>query len=476
MTDIARDLTPLCVDLDGTLVNTDLLMEGILQLIRKNPLYVFAILIWSLRGMAGLKAEIAVRTNVTFETIPFNQPLLAWLIKEHAGSRPLYLCTGANRLVAGKIADHLGIFAGVIASDTLTNLTGTNKSVALQKRFPDGFDYCGNDRNDLKVWRAARRAILVNTPLHIAKHAKKLYPIAAEFQYGRINLRQIFKAIRIHQWVKNLLIFIPMIAAHKTNNFADIVDLATAFFCFSFCASAVYIINDLIDIDNDRMHHKKRNRPFASGTIGIVSGGILATALLSVSTYIAASLSFAFCAILIGYFIMTIAYSLSLKKVAIVDTITLAGLYTIRIIAGGVAVKIEPSFWLLIFSLFFFFSLASLKRFAELHAAMKQGKTIAHGRGYNTNDITFLQNTGITSGYLSSLVLALYINNPNIGILYQLPQIIWLLCGLNIFWIGHVWLTAHRGNMNEDPIIFAIKDKTSLCAMLLGAIAIYIAA
>ena len=467
---------PLCVDLDGTLIHSDSLLESALLLLKKNPFWVFAFALWLLRGRAALKAEIARRVELNPAALPYNRELLGWLESERASGRGLWLCTAANSSLAEAVAAHIGIFDGVIASDPQTNLAGDAKASRLVERFGEhGFDYCGNERRDLRVWRHANGAIVTNAGPALERHAAAHTKVLRSFPPRASAMRATFKAIRPHQWAKNALIFVPLLAAHTASHVQSLVNVALATVAFCLCASSVYILNDLLDLEADRAHPRKSRRPFAAGTLSIATGLALVPALLGISIVIAAFLPSKFQLVFATYYVVTVAYSFSLKGRVIVDAMTLAGLYTLRIIAGAAAAQVPLSFWLLLFSVFLFLSLAFVKRFAELDALRRQQRLRAAGRGYHVEDLPVLQSLGTAAGYLSVLVLALYINSPAIEGLYRQPKVIWLLCVLMLYWISRVWMKAQRGEMHDDPVVFALKDRISLVVGVLAVATVIMA-
>lgn len=460
---------PLVVDLDGTLIRSDMLIESFMLLIKQNPLNLFLALIWLLRGKAVLKAEIARRVDVPVEWLPFNEELLTWLKAEKAAGRKLVLATASHRRYAQSVAKHLGIFDDVLASDESRNLSGTAKRAALTERFGEkGYVYAGNAPVDLKVWGHGSAAVVVGNAA-LTNKASRLCPVEKQFDAPRPSLKIIMKALRVHQWVKNGLIFVPLLTAHK---FADPQALLLgllAFFAFSFCASSVYFLNDLLDLNDDRRHATKRNRPFAAGTLSLLAGIIGTPILLVLSAILCWFLPLEFALVLGIYYIMTVAYSFKLKRVVMVDVITLAGLYTIRIVAGAVALSVTLSFWLLSFSVFVFLSLAIVKRYTELLKLKEKNTRKILGRGYQVEDLELLSSLGGSAGYLSVLVFALYINSPDVRSLYATPQFMWPACIVLLYWVSRVWIIAHRGGMDDDPIVFALKDKSSLvCGGLIG--------
>jgi 4-hydroxybenzoate polyprenyltransferase len=466
---------PLCVDLDGTLIRSDLLIESALNLLRRNPLNAFRMAAWLLRGKARLKREIAQRVEIDAAQLPYEQRLVDWLRADQAHRRQI-LCTASDQKFADAVAAHVGGFESVLASDGLRNFAGTYKAEALRSQYGDGgFDYAGNATPDLRVWKHARRAVVVNASARVVRAARGRFAVERVFEREGGNLRTWLKALRLHQWLKNLLVFLPLAAAHLVMSREAVGRSVLAFLCFGLCASGVYVLNDLLDLDADRAHPRKRRRPFASGALSLHSGFVAAPLLVAAAFAFAIPLSWRFDLVLGGYFLLTTGYSLFLKRVPMLDTVVLAGLYTIRIIAGAAAIGIGLSFWLLAFSMFLFFSLALIKRYTELHSLLRDSKSRVT-RGYAVEDLSLVQSLGAASGYLSVLVLALYINSTASEALYRHPQVLWLLCPALLYWISRAWLIAHRGAMHDDPVVFALTDNVSrvvlaLCgAVVIGAI------
>jgi 4-hydroxybenzoate polyprenyltransferase and related prenyltransferases len=456
---------PLVVDLDGTLLRTDMLHESALRAARDNPSALFQIPAWLATGKAALKRRLAERVDFCVECLPYHQEFLAWLHEEKATGRRLILCTASDEKYARAIAAHLGIFDEVMASDGVTNLSSTRKAKALVQRFgTGGFDYAGNHTDDLPVWQHANRAIVVNAPASLAKQAEKVSSVERVFPRASNQLRVWHKALRVHQWMKNLLLFIPLLGAHSFTEPERWFATLLAFFAFSLCASSVYIVNDLTDLESDRLHPRKRKRPFASGDLPTVFGVCIAPCLLILSAVLAWNVGTAFMGWLAAYFVLTAAYSWGLKRVLLLDCIVLALLYTLRIVAGAAAAGLQLSFWLLAFSVFLFLSLAFVKRYAELHVQQERGGGKAHGRAYHTDDVGLIQTMGVTAGYAAVLVLALYLNSDQVLQLYGTPAFIWGAVPVMLFWVSWVWLQAHRGNMHDDPVVFALKDRGSLAA------------
>ena len=456
------------VDLDGTLTLTDTLHESVIALIRAKPFMLFLIPIWLAKGVAYLKFKVAENSVLDVTTLPYNEPFIDWLKEQKASGKEIVLCTAANELIAHNVFKHFDFFDGVIASDEYTNLKSKNKRDALQKKYGEhGYDYAGNSSADIEVWAGASQAIVVNANKKVLAQASQVATVSETFPSVNPNLSVWLKALRVHQWLKNLLLFVPLLAAHQFGNFQSLTTLTLAFISFSLCASSVYIINDLLDLESDRRHPRKENRPFASVKLPISLGVAVVPLLIGSSVTLGAIVGEAFLVILLLYLVVTAAYSLALKRVVLLDCLTLATLYTVRIIAGAAAVSVALSFWLLAFSVFIFLSLAFVKRYAELKVQIQEGKSSAHGRGYIVSDAPLLQTLGVSSGYISALVIALYVQSEDIISLYAQPLAIWLVLPILLFWVSWVWLKAERGEMHDDPIVFAAKDRASLAVVAL---------
>jgi 4-hydroxybenzoate polyprenyltransferase/phosphoserine phosphatase len=468
MQNVMLHSTPLCVDLDGTLLKTDTLYELAFRVIKQSPWLVFNFLVLLLKGKPHLKKYLSERCALNPELLPYNEEFLDFLRKQHQQGRKLYLVTGCNEKTAGEIAAYLGIFVAVMASDATINLTGKNKAQRLVHEFgAKGFDYAGNDNVDIPVWQQCREPLLVNcSPLNKNK-LKQYFSFAHVFDEQVITFKPYIKAIRLHQWAKNVLLVIPALTSHYLLDVEIIFTLILAFFAFGCCASFSYIVNDLLDLDADRQHHSKKYRPFAAGTVSIVAGVALAALLLVLTLCFAVQLSLQFGVLLFLYFITTNLYSFKLKAIPILDVAVLAGLYTLRVIAGSVAISLDPSFWLIAFSAFLFFSLAIVKRLSELLHLSSNDKPVK-ARGYVSEDITTLQSLGGPSAIAAVLVLALYINSNDVQVLYNNPRHLWLLCPVILIWLGRVWLITGRGKMHDDPVVFALKDRISWLILAVG--------
>ena len=449
----------ICVDLDGTLVRTDTLVESILLFIKRNPLNIFRCLGWLRFGKAGFKHRIANELDLDPAILPYNQDLLNYL-KQQGSDKKIYLCTAANRKIAEPIATHLGIFASVFASDESGNLKGAKKAEALNHAFGEkGYIYAGNDSADLAIWKHASGAIVVSNSQRLLTKVKALTSVLHHYKAHSSGIVKYLRAFRLHQWVKNVLIFLPLILAHKYTTMLGIVDVLIGFIAFGLIASANYISNDLLDLESDRRHATKKDRPFASGDLSILTGIMFIPILLMVGFGLAYKVELGFLVYLLIYLSVTLFYSYFAKSIVILDIIVLAILYTIRLIAGAAAIHEPVTFWLLAYSLFIFFSLASVKRYAEV-VKLDPNETIS-GRGYTSEDTSFVKILGISSGLISVLVFALYINDPGILAKYKSPTWLWIITPILLYWITRVWHLTYHGKMHEDPVVFALKDKVS---------------
>lgn len=473
-TDTAR--IPLFIDLDGSLIDSDLLFESFFSLLRTRPLLCLLVPFWLLRGKAHMKHMIAQHAGIDAASIPYNRPFLEYLEKEAASGRELVLATASNHALAELIADHLGIFAGVIASDAHTNVSGRHKLEKIRHWAGDRpFDYAANEKIDLAIWRHAHRAVLVKPAPGVERAAARVADIERVFAADRRGLMTYLGAMRMYQWMKNILLFVPLLTAHKFSSIALVSNEVLAFAAFCLCSSGVYVLNDLLDLPADRAHPRKRRRPFAAGTLplshGLVMAGLSPLLGLAIGYY----LSPEFFGILLLYLVMTSAYSIRFKAYAVVDVLLLAALYTLRVFAGAVVIQVTLSFWLFAFSIFIFLSLALVKRCSELAMMTAMDKTTVSGRGYRVSDLAYLQMMGIASGYLSILIVALFINSPDVVGQYTHPQMLWILCPTLLFWVSRVWLKTGRGEMHDDPLIFTVRDRGSRFVALICVLAVFLA-
>ncbi len=454
------------VDLDGTLIKTDCLYESFLLLIKKNPFYIFLVILWLFQGKAKLKYEIAKRVDLNVSLLPLNEKVIQF-IKRFDGKK--ILATASNEKYAQAIAKNLNIFDDVLASSESFNLLGTNKAKVIQERYGNNYIYLGDSRHDIPLWQASNHAYVVNPSSSLIHKIKSKVQNIEIIQDEAPSKSKSFKALRPHQWAKNILLFAPLLAAHRYNEIDLLISTLIAFISFSLCASSVYILNDLTDLEDDRAHARKRNRPFASGALSLKYGIRLIPILLAISISIALQLGTAFLATLAIYYCITLAYSLFLKRIAIADTVTLSALYIIRMIAGAAVAAIPLSFWFLAFGIFLFYSLAVLKRYIEV---VNSQATISN-RGYLQADEKLLPIFGISSSYISILILMLYLHHISPMNIVEHPLLMLGLCFILLFWYTRLWSLAQRDQLHDDPVIFVLKDPTSIVLGLISLIFLY---
>lgn len=452
------------IDLDGTLVNTDMLVENLFLFLRKYPLRIFEVILWLFSGKAYFKKCLADAVIPDVFQLPYNKEVLLWAEQQKADGASLVLATASDLRIAKRVATHLGIFDEVIGTEDI-NLSSRHKQEALVKRYgKKGFEYVGNSTVDLTVWKAASVIHIANPGWGLVTAAREIGDIGTIFKRRTGYVYDLLISLRLHQWVKNLLIFVPLLASHRFMEVQLLLKGMFAFIAFGICASSVYLLNDLFDLPDDRQHPTKRNRPLAAGKLPILHGLLLIPIMLFVAFGLAIwTLPVQFTGMLAIYYAFTLTYTLWFKRVVMLDVITLAILYTIRVIAGAAAMSLTATFWILAFCIFIFLSLAFLKRYTELHDAKQDNEIDTFSaRGYYPADFELLASLGGASGYISVLVLALYINEAATGVLYNSPKWMWIACPLLLFWLSRVWLLAHRGQMHDDPIVFALSDKISL--------------
>lgn len=483
-----RPGVPLCVDLDGTLVKSDTLVDSVLALARQHPASLLKIPGWIGEGKASFKRHVTQAVTLDVEHLPYNKPLLEWLRVEHGQGRAIYLATAADRVLADRVADYLGIFAGVLASDGSTNLAGGNKLAAFQSHFGQSFCYIGNARPDIEVLSACESPMVANPDRALTGGLTRAHITPARtFDDRTPTIKSWLKAIRLHQWAKNTLIFVPVLLAHAWS-LATLTAALIAFVSFGLCASATYIINDLLDIEADRRHPRKRRRPFAAGDLSAITGVGAVVLMLAASVAIALTLPRVFAAMggthgpglaisffdwLLIYTATTLTYSFYLKRKLLLDVFVLSGLYTVRILAGSAATGVSVSPWLAGFSVFFFLSLAFVKRFSELEGLRESGKGITNGRGYFVSDLEQLRALGTGSAYAAVVVMTMYISNPETGVLYAHTTRLWLVVPVLLLWLSQVWMLASRGEMHDDPVVWACTDRRSLLLGVVMAVVIW---
>ncbi len=456
------------VDLDGTLLRTDLLLESALRLIKQTPWRVLFVPLWLLRGRAYLKHRIFQRVRIDVSLLPSHKELLAWLRDEKARGRRLVLATASDYHQACSVVEPLALFDTVLGSDGQRNLKGRKKLETIMEVCGEKFDYVGNSSADLEIWRGCRHAILVNTSGRVERSARRAGNVVRVFPRPLTHLREALRSMRFYQWVKNLLLFVPAITSHTVFDLSVAGNATLAFLSFGFAASAGYILNDLLDLEEDRRHPIKKQRPFASGRAAIGSGILLTIASLSASAAIATWVPRAFVSALIAYLVLTCVYSLFLKRLLVVDVLTLALLYTLRVVAGSAATGIVLSPWLLSFAFFLFLSLAFSKRAADLIQHQQDNRKVIPGRGYVTTDLDAVCIAGMCSGFLSSLVLALYINSETVQLLYRQPIFLWGLQPILLYYISRLWVICRRGELTEDPIQYTAREPSTYGAAFLA--------
>jgi len=467
-----------CVDLDGTLIKTDTLWESLLLLAKSRPWELFLVVLWLCRGKAHLKRQLAARVVPDPALLPYRSQVLDSLLELKNDGKRLVLATAADERVARAVSRHLGLFDDVIASDGEMNCAGTNKLLAIERRFGRAaFAYWGDSHADLPLWQAAAEAYVVGPRRRVSNAARAICSPHSVFVTGRARAGALVAALRPHQWVKNLLVLLPLFLAHEWDQLAKLALALVGLAAFSAAASAIYVVNDLLDIEADRRHSSKRRRPFAAGDLSVPAGLLLACS-AGVAAFALAfgCVSSRFTCWLAVYLALTTAYSLFLKKQLILDVILLAGLYTLRIVAGAAAVDVPLSPWLLAFAMFFFLSLALGKRYIELRSVADRPEAVLPGRGYCADDAQLLESIGPTSGYLAVLVFCLYIDSNAVGALYRHPWVLWSICPVLLYWITRFWLLARRKQVSDDPVVFALKDKASIGMIALTAALVLLAA
>ncbi len=474
MIEDSNDL-PLCVDLDGTLIKTDSLHESAFGAAFTDLRVFLHLPGWLLSGKAKVKQELAKRWFFDPAFLPYSDTLLNYLRTMRSRGRKIILVTAADQAIAEPIARHVGFFDEVIASNGTDNLRGARKAAALCERFgPRGFVYAGNDYTDYAVWEHSAAAILVNTSPSVRRRAEKNYPVDEIIEDARpARLKAALKAIRPYQWIKNLLIFVPLLAAGDFLNLDGWISAFITFVAFSAIASAIYLFNDMGDLAADRTHPRNKLRPFASGALSVKAGVLLIPLLSAIGLYfgwVAGSLSS------LGlYALLSLAYNIKLKEMPLIDVFLLAALYTVRLMAGSEATGHPLSMWLLGFSSFLFLSLALVKRVSELRRLRSEQKEGAARRGYLTTDLEMLQLMGCAGSFASAVVLSLYIQSDDASQAYANAKVLWGIIPLMLFWQCRLWLSTARGYMHDDPIVYAARDWVSwlvfACLLVLVAAA-----
>jgi len=487
---------PIFVDLDGTLIAADLGQEAFFAAILAKPWLLFAAPFYAAQGLAHFKSRLAQSVIPPVEKLPYHADVIAELQQLKAAGYPLILATASHRVWAEPVARHLNLFDDVLATDATINLKGANKLVAIERYCQEHgwgeFEYWGDAPVDLRIWNAptSARIVAVNPSRKTLAAIRATNKETQVFANRTSRVEAGFRALRPQQWIKNLLLFVPLFLSHQWNDTDKVLATFWAFIAFSLTASGVYVLNDTFDAANDRQHPDKRKRPFAAGTLPLIWGPFLSLALLATGQLLlwiflgnhphaAARCSL----IMLAYVGLNVWYSLALKRRMVIDVVCLAAMYTLRILMGGMAAEVQISKWLLAFSIFIFTSLAFAKRYAELARLAEETLTAtpgliiqtlvlvrntpdakeipSPGRGYAVHDLSVISSIGPTCGYMAILVLALYINSDQVTKLYKVSFPLWLICPLLMYWITRLWFIAHRNELNEDPIVFAIKDRVS---------------
>lgn len=462
----------LCVDLDGTLIRSDTLWESVFFILRRNPFNALAMLAWALRGRRYFKDRISDAAPMDPALMPYHAEFVEYLRGERARGRTIVLATGSSIKAARRVARHLDIFSAIHASDLSTNLKGPAKAECLSAAYgPGNFTYAGDSRADVPVWRAAGSAILVNAQGTVRRRLGAHVTIEREFPRERSKLLALAAGLRPHQWVKNLLLAVPLLTAHKYGD-ADAV-AATAMGVVAMClvSSATYLFNDLLDLEADRRHPEKRKRPIAAGILPIplaVAAGVI---LLVLGILVAARLPLPFSYALLAYIVLTSTYSLYLKHIAWIDVVVLGALYTLRVYMGGLAIDVSVSSWLLAYAAVVFFSLALLKRFSELLELVSQDST-ERARAYHVGQSRTVERIGIAAAVLSAAILVAYLNSETVVVLYHDRYFLWGVIPLLLYLLIRAWTVAGRGGMHHDPVVYGLRRWDTYAA--LGAVLVLI--
>jgi 4-hydroxybenzoate polyprenyltransferase len=453
---------PLVLDLDGTLLRTDSLIEAGALFMRTRPWAILPLLGGLLKGKAFFKRALAGAVELDCETLPINDAMADFARRESERGRPVYLATATDEITARKIAARFPFIREVIGSDGVTNLKGEAKAERLVQRFPQGFIYAGNDESDLKVWKKAKGVVVTQASPGLVRRARVISSDAIVFKKPPV-IKAFVKALRLHQWAKNLLVFVPLALSGGLHDMPRLVDTVLAFLALGLVASATYILNDLWDLTNDRRHWSKKNRPLASGALPITHGIAVMLAGLAAGFLVALYVSLPLAGGIAVYLIGTVTYSLGLKKIPILDVLTLAALFTLRLGIGIVASQAPPSPWLLVFSMFVFSSLCYAKRHTEIARMGEAQAEGVMGRGYLRSDLPLVMALGISSGVAAVLIMILYIINDaftrsfygNVNWLWGFPAVLFVF-------VSRLWLVCLRGKLSDDPVFFAVKDRISL--------------
>jgi len=457
----------LIVDLDGTLIKTDMLHESFWSSVKRNPYTAFLALISLVYGKAALKDRLSATSDVDVTTLPYNQSVIKYIEEHRLEGGKSVLITGSSQAYADKVSGYLKLFDEAYGTRDGNNLTGKAKRDFIHDFLGfKSFSYIGNSKDDLHVWQHANKIITVNTSKRIRKKAEGIGKPSEHLLTDDVSAISYLKLMRTYQWLKNMLIFLPILAAHQLDRDSIIAGLL-GFFSFSLVASSVYVFNDLVDLGHDRSHPRKRFRPLAAGDLSIANALLLMPVLLLFGFGIGAVLGFSFVLVLALYLILTTLYSFTFKTIAVLDIVLLGALYSLRVFAGGVGSDIKLSFWLIAFSTLFFLALAAVKRQAELIDTLQRGADHLAGRGYKSSDLPIINMVGLVSGFAAVQVLALYVNSEKVQELYKTPEALWGVCCILLYWVIRIVFVTNRGLMTDDPILFTVKDKVSYACLIL---------
>lgn len=466
----AKPPRPLIVDLDGTLVRSDLLIETAFSELSRRPHSAFGMVRALKAGRASLKHRLSEPAHFDPALLPYDDKVLQVIQSASAQGRPVYLASASHQRLVSAVADHLGLFTGWFATDETTNCAGEEKAKILIREFGEGgFDYIGNDKADLQVWRHAAKAYAIRTPSAVARQLSD-HADVEHLVHEPPTWRTWARLLRVHQYAKNALVFVPLFS-DQLLNVTNAVQALLAAIAFSLCASSVYLLNDLVDLQDDRAHRNKCRRPLASGEVPL-SQALLAIPLLLVLAFaVAGTVSWAFIGILAAYYALTTAYSFWLKRKMILDVIALSVLYTMRLVGGAVAISATLSPWLVTFMMSWFLALALVKRHVELIGRREANLPDSKSRDYRNADAAMVGSLAAAAGLNALTLLALYISSDTVQNLYARPELLWLAAPALTYWMARVLMLAHRGVMHDDPVVFAFKDKVSL--FTLGLVALF---
>jgi len=464
---------PLCVDLDGTVLHSDTLYESFCVFIRNHPQRFFELVAQLFKNRVALKTFLATEVKLDVESLPYNEDVLRLIRGAKEAGRKVLLVSASHRNLVEPIADHLGVFDEVVATDGETNIKGQAKADLLVGRYGEGgFDYVGDSKADLKVWTVCHTAHVVRKnslaeETRAGGGAKEVESVGTD---GGFPLVALVKQMRVHQWVKNILVFVPLITAGRFFDLSALVPTIILFAAWSLVASGIYFANDLVDLEGDRAHDKKRERPMASGALPLSWGIALSPLLLVCGLGLGFVAGWSAGIVLLSYIVISQAYSLHLKRRLLVDVFCLAFLYTVRIVGGGEASGNSVTIWLLAFSSLLFLGLAFLKRCSELYLVRQKGRVHTGNRGYSIEDIPIMMMFGVASTFSATIVLSLYMNSNVASEIYTRPALLWILVPLTLFWQCRLWIATTRGEMEHDPIVFSAKDPVSWGIFFLGAL------